>query len=110
MQALSCHIFSSTCQGRPVRVEMAWDRQMEGFRMVVELAGQGERLYASGTDPGLDDLGGLAASLDYLTGKLDAMGIARPAALDAEIEADWLADRGGRTVRYDAHGRPHRIA
>lgn len=93
-----------------MRVELAWDRQMEGFRMVVELAGHGERLYASGADPGLEELGGLAASLDYLTGKLDAMGIARPAALDAEIEADWLADRGARTVRYDAQGQPRRIA
>lgn len=104
---MSRHVFRSTYNGQPVKVQMGWDAPLQHYFMVVTLESLPTKSENDDNWPVYSNLGDSAISggtsdLEYYWRKLDDLGIACAGreAINLAIKIGASADGENRLVRH----------
>lgn len=101
---MSQHYYRSSHQGQLITILMGWDRPLQGFFMVIELAEKEGYFYTNLDDPALLPFNGLPDSLDHFQEKLNELGLSVPTRMIQEIQEDAAMNTGNRYVHYEQDG------
>jgi hypothetical protein len=102
---MSQHLFTIEHEGRPIRILMGWDRPLkEFFLSVARLDVKDDEdsiLYAS-----LYDMEKDPRDIDYLVGKLEALGIKVPDSMISQVRTDAIDNVGNKLVNHTGDAVP----
>ena len=110
---MSHHIFQTALNGRPVAVDLGWDRPLQYVFMIVSSQDPKDHqdddslpyLYSNLTDENLPIQG--TQSVEYFHDKLIELGISVPSIMLKSVQDDQDQDVGNKTVEYQANGIFH---
>ena len=108
---MSHHIFQTALNGRPVTVDLGWDRPLQYVFMIVSSQDLKDHpdddsspyLYSNLNDERLPIQG--TQSVEYFQDKLIELGISVPSIMLKSVQDDQDQDLGNKTVEYQADGR-----
>jgi hypothetical protein len=100
---MSQHIYKTEYQGRPIEVQIGWDRPLQGFYMVIDWLdaddNEDEYLYSN-----LDDLTLPSThpnELSCFLAQLSRLGIVVPQKMLQAVISDQQENAGNKIVYYD---------
>jgi len=110
---MSHHIFQSALNGRPVTVDLGWDRPLQYVFMTVSSQDLKDHpdddsspyLYSNLDDENLPIQG--TQSVEYFQDRLTELGISVPSIMLQSVQDDHNQDVGNKTVEYQADGSFH---
>ena len=110
---MSHHIFQTALNGRPVTVDLGWDRPLQYVFMTVSSQDSktspdedsSPYLYSNLDDENLPFQG--TQSVEYFQHRLTELGISVPSIMLKSVQDDQDQDVGNKTVEYQADGSFH---
>jgi hypothetical protein len=110
---MSHHIFQTALNGRPVTVDLGWDRPLQYVFMTVSSQDLKDHpdddsspyLYSNLDDENLPIQG--TQSVEYFQDRLTELGISVPSIMFQSVQDDQNQDVGNKTVAYQADGSFH---
>ena len=110
---MSHHIFQTALNGRPVTVDLGWDRPLQYVFMTVSSQDLKDHpdddsspyLYSTLDDETLPIQG--TQSVEYFQDRLTELGISVPSIMLQSVQDDQNQDVGNKTVAYQADGSFH---
>lgn len=110
---MSHHIFQTALNGRPVTVDLGWDRPLQYVFMTVSSQDLKDHpddnsspyLYSNLDDENLPIQG--TQSVEYFQHRLTELGISVPSIMLKSVQDDQDQDVGNKTVEYQADGSFH---
>lgn len=97
---MSQHKFHTQHNGKPVVVQLGYDRPLDYFHMIVFEVGDSDSLLYSN----LDEEDAFGRSLNDFRGVLCELGISVPESMFEQAEQDGIHRRGNRNVLHRADG------
>lgn len=98
---MSQHVFKTTLKGQKIEVLAGWDRPLQGFFLVIERIGHGDRDDEPYLFSNLDMTESHPKSFDRFRNVLDEFGITVPMEMTDEIILDGTANKGNKRVLHE---------